>query len=382
MKRLSILGATGSIGRSTLDVVARFPESFDVVALAGATQVDLLARQIQEFRPEVAVVLNAEKADQLAALLPPDSAVEILWGKAGYCQAAAHSTADTVVSAIVGGAGLMPTLAAIKAKKDVALANKETLVMAGPLVMAAAQAAGVRILPVDSEHSAIFQCLTGGQVDQLILTASGGPFRTWEKSKFPEITRADALNHPTWVMGDKITIDSATLMNKGLEVIEARYLFDVAPEQIKVVVHPQSIVHSMVAYQDGSVLAQMGMPDMRGAIAYALSFPERLPLKLPVPDWAALSALTFEAPDLDRFPCLALAFSACRAGGTLPAVMNAANEAAVADFLTDRIRFIDIPDRICRAMDAHDMTADPDLETILAADAWARAFVSGLPQSG
>jgi 1-deoxy-D-xylulose-5-phosphate reductoisomerase len=276
---------------------------------------------------------------------------------------------------MVGAAGLLPILAAIESGKDVALANKETLVMAGELVMSKVKAKGIKLLPVDSEHSAIFQCLNGNRrqdLAKILLTASGGPFRALPAEAFEKITPKDALNHPNWNMGNKITIDSATLMNKGLEVIEARWLFDVPYEKIKVVVHPQSIVHSMVAYKDGSVMAQMGIPDMKGAISYALSCPDRLALRQPIPDFTTIEALTFEAPDLNRFPCLQLAFNACALGGTVPSVLNAANEEAVEAFLADRIFFTAISQVIQNVMESHNHIKAPELNDILAADKWAR----------
>ncbi|MEE4608162.1 MAG: 1-deoxy-D-xylulose-5-phosphate reductoisomerase [Desulfobacteraceae bacterium] len=284
-----------------------------------------------------------------------------------------------VVVAMVGAAGLMPTLAAIDAGRDIALANKETLVMAGALVMTRVAAAGVRLLPVDSEHSAIFQCLAGNRtadLERILLTASGGPFRRWPADRLASVQPAQALDHPNWKMGPKITIDSATLMNKGLEVIEAVHLFTVGPERIEVLVHPQSIIHSMVAFVDGSVMAQMGVPDMRTAIAYALSYPERLPLAQPLPDWTGGGPLSFEAPDLEKFPCLRLAFEACRAGGTFPAVLNAANEAAVEAFLHQRIGFTEIPRRVAEALEAHRAPGEADLAAILEADGWARRWTA------
>ena len=375
MKNLTILGSTGSIGRSALEIVARFPERLRVKALAAGRNTALLAEQIERFRPQLAVVLETAGAADLKQRLGQGSGVEIQVGESGYRAAAAMDGVDTVVSAVVGAAGLLPTLAAIDGEKDVALANKETLVMAGELVMARAASAGVRILPVDSEHSAIFQCLAGQRrqdLDRILLTASGGPFRELPRERFEAVRPQDALKHPTWQMGRKITIDSATLMNKGLEVIEARWLFDVPPEKIEVLVHPQSIVHSMVAFRDGSVLAQLGVPDMKGAIAYALSCPERWALGQPLPDFSGLGGLTFENPDLRRFACLGLAFDACRTGGTLPAVMNAANEVAVAAFLDGRIGFGAIAAIIADTMGAHPVVGHPALEDILQADRWAR----------
>ncbi|MCP3953410.1 MAG: 1-deoxy-D-xylulose-5-phosphate reductoisomerase [Desulfobacterales bacterium] len=375
MKNLSILGSTGSIGTNALEVVRRFPETFNVAALCAKTSVDALAAQIVEFEPELAAVFDADGAARLKARLPAGCATEIVYGPSGYRQTAECPVADTVVTAMVGAAGLEPTIAAINTGKTICLANKETLVMAGEVVMALAREKGVVILPIDSEHSAIFQCLEGNRredLDRILLTASGGPFRTRPQEAFGEITLEDALNHPNWSMGPKITIDSATLMNKGLEVIEASHLFNVSLEQIEVVVHPQSIIHSMVAYRDGSVIAQLGVPDMKGAIAYALSYPERLALGQPAPDFAGIGRFDFEKPDLDRFPCLALAFTAARQGGTLPAVLNAANETAVAAFLEKRINFTDIPVIIEKTMRRHAVVDTPGLEDIMDADRWAR----------
>jgi 1-deoxy-D-xylulose-5-phosphate reductoisomerase len=377
MKRLSILGSTGSIGTNVLNIVAMFPQKFDVKALAAKKNVSLLARQIEQFHPEVVAVFDENRAQELKDCLPPGTGVDILYGEDGYSAAAAHSTADMTVTAMVGAAGLKPTLAAIDAGKSIALANKETLVMAGDFVMKAAAEKGVEILPIDSEHSAIFQCLQGQRkedLDKILLTASGGPFLNKPAAEFKDITRDDALKHPNWQMGRKITIDSATLMNKGLEVLEARCLFSVPHEMIEVVIHPQSIIHSMVAYKDGSVIAQLGVPDMKGAIAYALSYPQRLPLQQPLPQFNASQTLSFQEPDLTKFPCLAMAFQACEIGGTLPAVLNAANEIAVHGFLNQEIAFLDIMPVIRQTMDQHSVVADPDLSEILAADQWARGY--------
>ena len=375
MKRLSILGSTGSIGKNTLAVVERFPGRFTVKALAARQSVASLADQIRRFRPDLAVVHTPEIAGELERLVGAGTGVEVLHGDAGYAAAATHADVDLVVGAMVGAAGLAPTLAAIEAGKDIALANKETLVMAGQRVMGAAADRQVRIFPVDSEHSAIYQCLAGNRkkdVDRILLTGSGGPFRTMPKDRFADITVADALRHPNWRMGPKITVDSSTLMNKGLEVIEAKWLFDMPVDRIEVLIHPQSIVHSMVAFLDGSVLAQLGVPDMKTAIAYALSCPGRLPLGQPIPDFSALGHLDFEPPDLDRFPCLKLAFEACSRGGTLPAVLNAANEAAVEAFLDGRLAYLEIPEVIGQAMGGHDAVDDPTLADIRSADRWAR----------
>lgn len=375
MKGLSILGSTGSIGRNALSIAARFPEHFRVKALAAGRNVALLAEQIRQFGPEAAAVLDDSGARELAAILGPGGRTRILTGAEGYAAAAAWESAQVTLSAMVGAAGLLPTLAAIDAGKTVALANKETLVMAGGLVTAHAAARGAAILPVDSEHSAIFQCLLGQQraaLKQILLTASGGPFLERPKKTFGAITREETLRHPNWSMGAKITVDSATLMNKGLEVLEACWLFDVSERQIRVVVHPQSVIHSMVAFRDGSVIAQLGIPDMKTAIAYALSYPERLPLEQPLPDFSGGLGLSFQDPDGERFPCLGLAFEAGRIGGTMPAVLNAANEAAVAAFLEGRIGFSDIAALIAQTMERHTAAAAPALEDILEADRWAR----------
>ena len=381
MKRLSILGSTGSIGTNVLNIVAMFPQKFDVKVLAAKKNVSLLARQIEQFHPELVAVFDEKRAQELKDCLPPGTVVDILYGQDGYRAAAAYSTADMTVTAMVGAAGLKPTLAAIEAGKTIALANKETLVMAGDFVMKAAAEKGVDILPIDSEHSAIFQCLQGQRkedMEKILLTASGGPFLNKPAAEFKTITREEALKHPNWQMGRKITIDSATLMNKGLEVLEARCLFSVPHEMIEVVVHPQSIIHSMVAYKDGSVIAQLGVPDMKGAIAYALSYPQRLALEQPLPQFNANQTLTFQEPDLNKFPCLALAFKACEVGGTLPAVLNAANEVAVHAFLDREIDFVDIVPVIRQTMDNHPVVSDPELSEILAADQWARGFAREL----
>jgi 1-deoxy-D-xylulose-5-phosphate reductoisomerase len=376
MKRLSILGSTGSIGRNTLTVVARFPEKFTVVALAAKSNLRLLCEQINRFNPELAVVHDQHLAGELWKMLPENSRTRVLCGTEGYCEAASLPSVDMVVTAVVGAAGLMPTLAAIDAGKDVALANKETLVVAGEIVMQNAAARNVRIMPIDSEHSAIFQCLAGNRPEDLskiLLTASGGPFLNRPIEEFADITPESALRHPNWQMGPKISVDSASLMNKGLEVIEAKWLFGVTLAQIEVVVHPQSIVHSMVAFRDGSVIAQMGVPDMKSAIAYALSFPARLPLAQPVPDFTNGMVFTFQKPDVEKFPCLSLAFQAGESGGTLPAVMNAANEAAVQAFLNGRVAFTGIPQIIRAVMEKHPVIGKPDLAALLEADRWARA---------
>jgi 1-deoxy-D-xylulose-5-phosphate reductoisomerase len=375
MKRLSILGSTGSIGCNTLKIVKKFPDRFQIVSLAAKTNVALMAEQIEQFKPGLAVMYDLKHAELLRQAIPAKQQVEILFGHEGYLKAASQNDADTVVTAVVGAAGLLPTLEAIEAGKHIALANKETLVMAGELVMKKALDSGINIFPVDSEHSAIFQCLEGHRktdLKKILLTASGGPFLNWPKSDFERITPEDALNHPTWKMGKKITIDSATLMNKGLEIIEAKWLFDVAPEQIQVIVHPQSIIHSLVSYCDGSIIAQLSKPDMTGAIAYALSYPERLDMDSSFLSLPSLGALTFSEPDSEKFPCLSLAMEACRTGGTLPAVLNAANEKAVGFFLEDKIGFIQIPQLIEKVMNQHQVIPSPELDEILQSDQWAR----------
>jgi 1-deoxy-D-xylulose-5-phosphate reductoisomerase len=375
LKNIAILGSTGSIGRSALQVVEQFPDRLQVVALAAGKNIDLLAEQIHRFRPRLAAVLDLQLAKDLAIRLQPGIEVEVVAGSQGYQQVASCAEAEMILSAMVGAAGLIPTLSAIRAGKDVALANKETLVMAGALVMGEVRRSQVELLPVDSEHNAIFQAMEGHRREDLkriLLTASGGPFLNMPKEQLESVTPTQALAHPNWAMGPKITIDSATLMNKGLEVIEAKWLFGVPVEKIDVHIHPQSIVHSMVEYVDGSVIAQMGIPDMRIPIAYALAYPERLELDLPRLDFFTVQTLTFQEPDLTRFPCLKLAFAACKAGGTMPAVLNAANEVAVQAFLDTRIPFSGIPRLVSQAMEEHALDPAAELEAILGADAWAR----------
>ena len=349
MKRITLLGATGSIGLRTLEIVSSFPEEFSVAGVAArGTTVERLVDIARKYAPQAIALLEPEAVDRLAALLPRPRP-ELLAGADGLVALTRDVPADVVVSALVGGAGLLPTMAAIRAGRAVALANKETLVMAGRLMTTAARHHGVPLLPVDSEHSAVFQCLCGHNrrdVHRILLTASGGPFRELPKEQFATITVDDALRHPTWKMGAKITIDSATLMNKGLEVIEARWLFDVAPEQVQIVVHPQSVVHSMVEYIDGSVIAQLGVADMGVPILYALTYPERRPTPAARLDLARVGQLTFFEPDPARFPCLRLARHALEQGGAAPVVLNAANEIAVAAFLDRRIAFTDIPELI------------------------------------
>jgi 1-deoxy-D-xylulose-5-phosphate reductoisomerase len=382
VKIVSVLGATGSVGRRTLELVAQFPDEFRVAGLAArGSNLPTLVEQVRLHRPRAVALLDPAAVDRLARELPHPRP-ELLAGPEGLVSLAASLEADVLLSALVGGAGLLPTLAAIRAGRTVALANKEPLVMAGALMTAAARESGASLLPVDSEHSAIFQCLAGrapAEVKRLILTASGGPFSRFSREALDSVTVAQALQHPTWRMGAKITIDSATLMNKGLELIEARWLFDVPLDRVDVVVHPQSIVHSMVEFIDGSVLAQLGMPDMGIPILYGLSYPGRLPCPAPTLDFVKIGALTFEAPDVERFPCLRLAREAGVAGGAAPVALNAANEVAVSAFLDGRCRFMDIPRLVAGALDTLGSTRADDLEACLAVDAdvrrWTQAAV-------
>ena len=385
MKRLILLGATGSVGRRALELVDQFPGDFRVEGLAArGSNPELVADLCLKHRPRALALADPDAVDAVARLLPRPHP-EILRGEAGLAALAGELPADLVLSAIVGGAGLLPTMAAIRAGKTVALANKEPLVMAGALMTAAARARGVAMLPVDSEHSAIFQCLVGhnrSEVHRILLTASGGPFRRMSKAELEHVTVEQALNHPTWKMGAKITVDSATLMNKGLEIIEARWLFDLEPAQVQVIVHPQSIIHSMVEYVDGSVIAQLGVADMGIPILYAFTYPGRLPAAAERLDLAKLAALTFEEPDADRFPCLALARRALVEGGVAPVALNAANEIAVAAFLAGRIRFVQIPALIARALDTVPPRRLDDLETCVAVDAETRRLVAGWLPAG
>ncbi|MBM7867146.1 1-deoxy-D-xylulose-5-phosphate reductoisomerase [Heliobacterium gestii] len=378
-KGIAILGSTGSIGRQTLEVVDRSEGRLTVQALAAGSNWKELLGQIEIYRPRLVAMMDTEAAERLdEALRERELPIPVVTGEKGLAEAACLPEVDTVVTAVSGAIGLGPTMAAIEAGKEIALANKETLVAAGPLVMAAARRREVAILPVDSEHSAIFQCLQGQdrRLARLLLTASGGPFRDKSLEELRRVTPEDALRHPNWRMGPKITIDSASLMNKGLEVIEARWLFDIDFDDIEVLVHPQSIVHSMVELADGSILGQMGLPDMRLPIQYALSYPERWQSGWPRLDLTQMAALTFRRPDLERFPSLELALTAGRTGGTLPAVMNAANEVAVHAFLDRRIGFMDIPRIVREAMEAHEWRQEPDLPGIRRADEWARRFAA------
>ena len=372
MKKISILGSTGSIGVNTLDVVQRYPEKFEIVGLAAGSNVDLLVQQIKIFKPKIASIFDTDKLEYLKKNLNGYS-LELTNGEEGSVKVATLEEVNTVVSGIVGGAGLVPTFAALKAGKNVALANKETLVIAGELVLKAARN-GAGIIPIDSEHSAIFQALNGEKkehIKRIILTASGGPFRTYSREKMENVTVEEALNHPNWKMGNKITIDSATLMNKGLEYIEAKWLFGL-DVQVDVIVHPQSIVHSMVEFVDTSIIAQLGIPDMRIPIAYALTYPDRFEMELPSLDLTKCSQLNFEEPDFDKFPCLKLAFEAQETGQTMPAVLNAANEVVVEAFLEEQVLFKDIPEIIRATMRNHEVTPVQQLKDILTADCWAR----------
>ncbi|MBI5186734.1 MAG: 1-deoxy-D-xylulose-5-phosphate reductoisomerase [Nitrospinae bacterium] len=356
MKNIAILGSSGSIGRSTLDIVRAHPDKFRVIGLAVQKNVKLLEEQIEEFRPEIVAVHDVQAAKALKQKIGRGK-VKVLSGVEGTTEVATHAKVDMVVAAIVGAAGMLPTLRAIQSRKKIALANKETLVMAGEIMMAEAEKNKVKLLPVDSEHSAIFQSLEGNKkahhIKKLILTASGGPFREKTMKELGKVTLKEALHHPNWDMGPKITIDSSTLMNKGLEVIEARWLFDVPPEQIEVVVHPQSIIHSMVEFIDTSVIAQIGVPDMRVPISYALHYPHRLKNDFPSLDFFEKSTWTFHKPDIERFPCLRLAFEALKTGGTMTAALNSANEVAVQAFLDGRIRYLQIPRIIEEVLGRH-----------------------------
>lgn len=383
MKNLCILGATGSIGRQTLEIAEKFPKQFSVEAVGANKNIIALSKIITQFNPKIAVVGEQSAAAKLKALLPKPLTTKIVFGPEGLEEAVSLDSVNMVVNAIVGSAGLFPTWAAIQAGRNVALANKETLVVGGELIMEAAKTNNVKIIPIDSEHSAIFQCLMGENaknVAKLIITGSGGPFRTLSAQELEHVGKQAALKHPNWNMGAKITIDSATLMNKGLEVIEAKWLFNLPLEKIEVALHPQSIVHSMVVFNDGSVKAQLGLPDMRPAIAYALTWPERLNLKLPVPDFTGGLELNFGKPDTAKFPCFNLALEAAKTGGTMPAVMNAANEMAVNAFLAEEIGFTDIPALIEKVMSKHSAVLNHALTLgdVRDADAWAREEAAGL----
>jgi 1-deoxy-D-xylulose-5-phosphate reductoisomerase len=375
MKRITILGSTGSIGLNALEVIARSPESYRAVALTAGRNVDLLTKQIEKFRPVGVALLEEDLADTLRTRLDKNSATEVFSGEKGFVHLATLEEVDMVVSAMTGAAGLVPTYAAIKEGKNIALANKETMVMAGPLIVDEAKNRGITILPIDSEHSAILQSLQGHpkeDVRRIILTASGGPFRDLPHEEMEKATPGQALNHPTWSMGKKISIDSATLMNKGLEAIEAKWFFDLRMDQISIVIHPQSIIHSMVEYRDGSIIAQMGIPHMITPISYALSYPRHAENHLSPLQLDEIGALTFEKPDLKKFPCLDLALQAGEIGESMPAVMNGANEIAVDAFLNAKIGFLQIPMLIERTMKAHRTFSVDSIEKVIEADAWAR----------
>ncbi|MDZ8133701.1 MAG: 1-deoxy-D-xylulose-5-phosphate reductoisomerase [Nostoc sp. DedQUE04] len=381
MKAITLVGSTGSIGTQTLDIVTQYPDRFRIVGLAAGNNVEMLAAQIRQFQPEIAAICSEDKLPALKeAIIDLNPQPILLAGEAGVIEVARYGDSQTVVTGIVGCAGLLPTIAAIEAGKDIALANKETLIAGGPVVLPLVEKHGVKLLPADSEHSAIFQCLQGVPKDglrKILLTASGGAFRDWDVEKLADVTVADALKHPNWSMGRKITVDSATLMNKGLEVIEAHFLFGLDYDDIEIVIHPQSIIHSLIELQDTSVLAQLGWPDMRLPLLYALSWPDRI-----YTDWERLDLvkagnLTFREPDHQKYPCMQLAYAVGKAGGSMPAVLNAANEQAVALFLEEKIRFLDIPRCIEWVCDRHqnDNRTNPSLDDILAADKWARQEV-------
>ncbi|WP_071516336.1 1-deoxy-D-xylulose-5-phosphate reductoisomerase [Geitlerinema sp. PCC 9228] len=388
MKAITILGSTGSIGTQTLEIVRQYPDRFRVVGLATGRNVEQLAAQIREFQPQIAAIHDETLLPDLQAAIadlsfPP----QLLAGISGVTEVARYGDAEAVVTGIVGCAGLLPTIAAIKAGKDIALANKETLIAGGPVVNPLVEEYGVRLLPADSEHSAIFQCLQGvpdRSLRRILLTASGGAFRDWPPESLSQVTVADAIKHPNWSMGKKITVDSATLMNKGLEAIEAHYLFHLDYDSIEIVVHPQSIIHSLIELQDTSVLAQLGWPDMRLPLLYSLSWPERLYTNWEPLDLVKAGDLTFREPDRKKYPCMELAYAAGRAGGSMPAVLNAANEQAVSLFLAEKIAFLDIPRAIEYTCDRHreEHVAHPSLDDILAVDTWARQEVKDALETG
>ena len=383
MKQIVILGSTGSIGASTLDIVSRFPDHFTILGLTAGTNYEKLEQQIRTFHPRV-VALSSETAAQHLRARLTNHPVEILSGEKGLCTVASAPDSDLVISAIVGGSGLMPTMAAIRAGHAVALANKEPMVMAGQLMQQEAHIRGKRIFPIDSEHSAVFQSLEGHRkqdVRRIILTASGGPFWNWSIDQMTQVTPDQALQHPNWKMGAKITVDSATMMNKGLEVIEARWLFEIPSNQIEMVIHRESIIHSLVEYCDGSVIAQLGFPDMRTPIAYALNYPERIPLEPPLLDLGKIGNLTFYPSDFEKFPCSKLAYEALEGGGGLPATLNAANEIAVQAFLNNEIAFLDISRLIRDTMNAYTPQALMTIEDALEIDRWAREKASDLVKS-
>ncbi|MDO4530886.1 MAG: 1-deoxy-D-xylulose-5-phosphate reductoisomerase [Bacillota bacterium] len=377
MRKISILGSTGSIGTQTLEVVENL-NSIHVMAITGNSNIQLLEEQARKFHPELVAVMDEKNAEVLRERLA-DCDIRVVCGMDGLVEAATYEGVDTVVTSVVGNVGLKPTFEAIRAGKNIALANKETLVSAGQLVMDLAKKHNINIYPVDSEHSAIFQSLqgnAGNRIERILLTASGGPFRGKKREELMQVTAADALKHPNWSMGSKITIDSATLMNKGLEVMEAKWLFGVDVDQIEVLVHPQSIIHSAVEYEDGAIVAQLGEPDMRVPIQYALTYPERVKNPFPRVDFTKRNQFTFEKPDMETFRCLSLAYRALKTGGTLPAVLNGANEIAVARFLKGEITFLQIPELIEQTMDAYTVKQEYTLEDLLEADAWAKDYAA------
>ena len=383
MKNISILGSTGSIGVQTLDVV-RISDEFKVVGLTANSNTELLIRQIEEFRPLKVAVMDEKKAEELKGIYK-GRGPEILSGIEGLIEVAVMDECETVVVSVVGNIGIRPTFEAIRAKKDIALATKEVLVSGGSLITTEAKRNGVNIYPIDSEHSAIFQCLQGNsmnKIEKIILTASGGPFRGKSAEELNDVTPQMALSHPNWDMGAKITIDSSTMMNKGLEVIEAKWFFDVDISRIEVLVHPQSIVHSAVQYEDGAVIAQMGVPDMKVPIAYALTYPTRIKSPFKRLELAEIGTLTFEKPDMDTFKCLSLAYKAIETGGTMPAVLNAANEIAVSKFLKNEIKYLDIPVIIEKTMEAYTVKYDYSIDELLEADRWGREFSNNLNMEG
>lgn len=377
MRKISILGSTGSIGTQTLEVVENLKD-IKVMAITGNSNIKLLEEQARKYQPALVAVMDETNAEALKENLA-DMDIRVVSGMDGLVEAAIYEGVDTVVTSVVGNVGLKPTFEAIRAGKNIALANKETLVSAGQLVMDLAKKHNIKIYPVDSEHSAIFQSLQGNEgnkIERILLTASGGPFRGKKREELMNVTAADALKHPNWSMGAKITIDSATLMNKGLEVMEAKWLFDVDVDQIEVLVHPQSIVHSAVEYEDGAIVAQLGEPDMRVPIQYALTYPKRVKSPFPRVDFTQRNNLTFDQPDMETFKCLSLAYRALKTGGTLPAVLNGANEVAVARFLKGDIGFLDIPELIEQTMDAYTVKYEYTLEDLLEADAWAKDYAA------
>ncbi|MCH8024391.1 MAG: 1-deoxy-D-xylulose-5-phosphate reductoisomerase [Candidatus Marinimicrobia bacterium] len=378
MRALTILGSTGSIGTQTLEVVENLPGEFRVVALTANRNIELLAHQARQFQVEAVALADPTGADELRERLA-GSGIAIHTGRAGLLEIAGRDDIDLCLNGLVGGGGMAPTMAALEAGVDVALSNKESLVMAGALITALQQEKGTRLLPIDSEHSAIWQCLAGedrSQIRRLVLTGSGGPFRTWPLEDMSQVTREQALRHPNWDMGPKVTIDSATMMNKGLEVIEARWLYDMPPERIDIVIHPQSIIHSMVEFVDGSIKAQLGVPDMKIPIQYALAYPDHRPADWPRLDLAAIGELTFEEPDLEKFPCITLAYDALRRGGSAPAALNLANDLAVQAFLDDQLAFAAIPRVLERVLSEHPFIETPTLADLEELEAWTERYVS------